>query len=203
MPCSAPLTSSAKTRAWWSRTASSGSSRSSAYSRIGLEHPEPAVRVARHEALVGERLEAVERVGAAHGFGGVEREAAREHAEAREERLRVGVQQVVAPADRRPQRLLALRRVARAGAEEVEPAAQAVEDLRRRQDLDARRGELDRQWQAVELRADPLDLRDAVELEARVDGAGAADEQRGGGLRGQRRRGSARARPRAAAGRGS
>ena len=79
-----------------------------------------------------------------------EREAADEDAELANSALRRRVEQVVAPADRRAQRLLALGRVARAGAEQVEPARQAVEDLGRGEDLDPGGGELDRQRQPVE-----------------------------------------------------
>ncbi len=67
------------------------------------------------------------------------------------------VEQVVAPVDRAAQGLLAARDVARAGAEEVEPAREAVEDRGGGEDLDAGGGELDRERQAVEARADLLD----------------------------------------------
>ena len=67
----------------------------------------------------------------AHRLGRLERPAADEDAELREHRLHVRIEQVVAPADRRAQRLLALRGVARAGAEQVEPVRQALEDRRR------------------------------------------------------------------------
>ena len=139
--------------------------------------------VAREQAVVGERWMPSSASRAADRLGGREREAAGEDAELRRTASGRGVEQVVAPADRGAQRLLALRRVARAGAQQVQAAREAVEDLGGREDLGAGGGELDRQRQAVELRADLLDARVAVvELQARVDGAGAAQEQRGGGL---------------------
>ena len=163
------------------------SSRSWAYSRIVSSIPKrPSLRVS--EALVGERGDAVERLEAADGLGGVEREAAGEDAELGEQPLRRRVEQVVAPVDRAAQRLLAARDVARAGAEEVEPAREAVEDRGGGEDLAAGGGELDRQRQAVEARADLLDqpLVVLAEREPRVDGAGAALEQRDRGLGGER-----------------
>ena len=58
-----------------------------------------------------------------------DRRAAGEHREAREARLLVVAEQVVAPVDRRAQRLLAGGRVARARAERAERVVQAVGDL--------------------------------------------------------------------------
>ena len=52
----------------------------------GLEHAEPAA-VAGQQAVVGERGDAVQGVGAADGFGGLKREAAGEHAELGEQAL--------------------------------------------------------------------------------------------------------------------
>jgi hypothetical protein len=58
----------------------------------------------------------------AHGFGRLERPAAYEHAQPPEQRLLLGVEQVVAPVDRRAQGLLADRQVARAAGKQREPA---------------------------------------------------------------------------------
>ena len=80
-----------------------------------VEHRE-AIAVAGDEALVHERGDPVERVGPRDRLGGLQRPAADEHAELGEQRPRVLVEQVVAPADRRAQRPLARRGVARAGA---------------------------------------------------------------------------------------
>ncbi len=151
----------------------------------GLEHAEPAVGTGQ-QALVGERRDPVERLEPAHRLGGFEREAAGEHAELREQPLGLRFEQVIAPADRGAQRLLALRRVAGAAAEQIEPAREPVEDVLRREDLDPRRRELDRQRESVEPAADLLDDAGRVVEQARVDGAGAALEQRDGRLGGQR-----------------
>ena len=98
----------------------------------------------------------------------------------RSERLAlVRAEEVVAPADRRRERLLARRRVARAGREQVRLALEPVEDLRWREQLRARRGELDRERQAVEPGADASDLGCAavVELEAGIDRPRASREE--------------------------
>jgi hypothetical protein len=84
-----------------------------------LQHLVAAHR-AGDEALVREGGDPVERVRAAHGLGRLERPAAGEHAEPREELALAGLEQVVAPAHRAAQRLLASGRVAGSGAEGVE-----------------------------------------------------------------------------------
>ena len=65
------------------------------------------------------------------------------------------VEQVVAPGDRATQRLLPLRQVARAGRQQGEVVLEPGEDLVRRQELDPRGGELDRQRHAVQPGAIP------------------------------------------------
>ena len=139
--------------------------------------------------MVGERGDAVERVGAADGLGGLEREAAGEDAELREQALRARGR-----AGRSSSRS---RRAASAGARGASRGpelsrssrrVEAVEDLGGREDLDPRGGELDRQRQAVEPGADLRDPRlvAGLERQPRVDGAGAAQEQRDRGLGGER-----------------
>ena len=122
----------------------------------------------------------------AHRLRGLEREAAGEHARARaNSRLASGVEQVVAPADRGAQRLLALRRVARAAAEQVEPARRGGRGSSGgREDLDPRGGELDRQREPVEARGRSPRSRSVagVERSRGSTRAGAALEQRDGGL---------------------
>ena len=112
---------------------------------------------AAHEQALGD--EAVERVeaGAGDRLGRLDRRAAREHREAREARLLVVAEQLVAPVDRRAQRLLAGGRVAGAGAERAERGVQALGDLGGRQQPAAGGGQLDRQRQPVDA---PADLRD-------------------------------------------
>ncbi len=144
-----------------------------------VEHLEPLAG-AHHERAVHQRLQRVEHV-AGHLLGGLQRPAAGEHRQVRERAPLALVQQVVAPLDRRPQRALALGRVARAAGQQVEPAAEALEDRRRGEQPRAGGGELDGERQAVE---PPADLGDRGI--AGVDVAGPADEQRGGGLGGER-----------------
>ena len=142
-----------------------------------LEHPVALVREAE-QALLDERLQRVE-VGAADLLGRLERAAAGEDGEARGRALLLLGEQVVAPVDRRPQRLLARVGVA-AALEEVEPLREALEDLPRRERLRARGGELDRERQVVEARAELGDLVARLE-------PGALAEERDGLGRGERR----------------
>ena len=109
------------------------------------------------EALLGEALQAAEDVerplvagDPAHGVRRLERPAAREDPEAREQPAILGVEEVVAPVDRPAQRPLPLRQVPPAARAEVEPVAQALRHRGRREQADPRRRELDRQRQAVE-----------------------------------------------------
>src|SRR5205085_10632099 len=101
------------------------------------EQPEPRLSVAAvplaDEALVDERRDRVERpadrlVVRAHRVCDLERAAAAEDAEPREQPLLGRVEQVVAPLDRRSQRPLPLGEVARAAGEETEALAESGED---------------------------------------------------------------------------
>ena len=67
-----------------------------------------------------------------------------------EQSLLILVEQPVAPVDRRLQRALALRRVARAAGQHRQAALEPVEDLGRREDLGSGGGQLDRERQPVE-----------------------------------------------------
>ena len=135
-----------------------------------LEHPEPRLAVGRlalaDEAVVDERGDPVEHLAeleperlSGDGLGRLERAAADEDAEAREERLaarrragcsstrsRRGASRAAAPPPVRNESRFSSRR---------------VEDLLRRQQLHARRGELDRERDALEPAAD---LRDGLEV---------------------------------------
>ena len=94
-----------------------------------------------------------------HGdrFDGIERRAADEHRQQPEHpALRLG-QQVVAPVQGGLERLLAGQRGPAAADQEVEPIVEAVGDRGDREDGDARRRELDRQRQAVEVVAQARD----------------------------------------------
>jgi hypothetical protein len=84
----------------------------------------------------------------------------------------------VTPIDRGAEGPLASRGVARSRGEQREAVAEPLEDLRRRQDLDPRRGELDRQGKTVE---PPADLAHCgVGLELGIHRQGACGEERDG-----------------------
>ena len=119
-------------------------------------------------------------IAAADGLGRGERAAAGEDGEAREERLLVGAEQVVAPVDRRAERLLAGGQVARAAGEEVEALLEPGEQRLGREQLRTRGGELDRERQAVEADADLGDRRRVRvrDREVGLHGPGALDEER-------------------------
>ena len=93
----------------------------------------------------------------------------REHGQQLEQALLAGPQQLVAPVHRRPERLLALGQVARPAAQEAQPVAQAIPQDLGREQAQVRRGELDRQGQAVQPAADLGDCRGVVvgQLEVR------------------------------------
>ena len=148
-----------------------------------LEHREPAVSLA-DEALVDERGERLQ-VAVADSLRRLERPAAGEDREARQSLLLMLLEQVVAPGDRRPQRLLSLGSIPGATREEREPLLQPREQGIRRQDLDARGRQLDRERQAVEAAADLGD--GAVGREVGPDGPGALVEEGDGVVVRQRR----------------
>ena len=82
----------------------------------------------------GEELEHVVRlddVARPDGFGRLEAEAAREHAEPLQQQLLARVEQVVRPVDRGAQRLVALDRGARPTAEQPEPLVEPAGDVGR------------------------------------------------------------------------
>jgi len=95
-----------------------------------LQHPEPIFLPAQ-QALVDERLERVQ-VRFADVLCGLEGAAAAEDRAALEQEPLVLVEEVVAPPDRRPQRLLAGVDSA-AGLQQVEPLREPVEQLLRRE----------------------------------------------------------------------
>ena len=138
-----------------------------------LEHREP-VAVASHEILVDERSDRA-RARARHRLGVLDAATADEGPERLEQTPLVVVQQVVAPADGRPQRLLASRDVSHAPGRRLEPGPSRRELLERHLTR-ARRDELDCEWQAVE---PPAELaRDLVRLQPAADGERALQEQR-------------------------
>ena len=89
----------------------------------------------------------------------LERPAFVEDREPAQQPLLRGVEQRVAPADRRAQRALAKRQIAIARRQQVERVIEPLEQRRGLEDSHARRGELERQRQAVEPAADRGDRR--------------------------------------------
>ena len=104
------------------------------------------------EALVDERLERVG-IGVAHDLGGLVVAAAGEDGEPPKEPLLFGIQEVVRPLDRSPERLLAGIGVT-ARFEQVEPLRQSIDELLRREDDGSCGGELERQREVVQARAE-------------------------------------------------
>ena len=125
-----------------------------------LEHREPAVCDAAEQAAVhegGEDRKQIRAVVGTNRLDGVDRAAAREHREPREQDALGLGEERVAPVERRAKRLLPARKIARAACEHVERLFEPLHHPRRRQQLAARGGELDRERQPVE---PPADLRD-------------------------------------------
>ena len=132
-----------------------------------LEHPvTPAVSVGRlvhrlDQRLVREAGQHVDDIGRgqpaqpAHPLGRRQRGTAREDGEPPREHLLGVVEQVPAPLHHRAQRLVSRLGGAVAAGQQPEPVVQPGGDLRQRQCAQPRRGQLDRQWQAVERPADP------------------------------------------------
>src|SRR5438067_6692921 len=117
-----------------------------------LQHPEAVALADANQALVDERLERV-KICVADCFRRLERAAAREDGEPSEELLLVLGQQLVAPLDRRAQRLLA-RVDGAAGLEQIQPLREPLDELFGREDSDARRRQLERERQVLEPRAE-------------------------------------------------
>ena len=138
-----------------------------------LEHGEAWLGVAAHQlaqqAVVDEGGERVQR-GAAHRFGGIERAAAREHRQPGEQRPLTGPEQLVAPVDGGPQRVLTCGGVASAGRQQIQAVLQPREHRRRVEQLGPRGGQLERERKAVDGPADAGDRRPRWRRSARSRG---------------------------------
>ncbi len=102
-----------------------------------------------------------------------EREAAGEHAEPAEHALLLVRQQAVAPLERGAQRLMAAQLHARAARQHVEALVEALGEPLHAEQRHARRGQLDRQRDAVELAADLDDRRRRCRAPSRKRGSSA------------------------------
>ena len=145
-----------------------------------LEHP---VAVGSHgigapteEALVEEGRQGVE-LGVADLLRGLQRTAAAEHREAREQLLLGSVEEVVAPLDRRAQRRVPLVCVA-SPLEQVETLTDPLEELSGREQLCPRGGKLERERQAVEPANEFVHRRSV--LDVGTNGVRAFEEERDG-----------------------
>ena len=98
----------------------------------------------------------------AHILSRFQREGRGEAGRPAEGRPLVLVEQVVAPLDRSAQGALARLDVAPAAHQETEAVVETRRHLRERQRPEARRGQLDRERDAVERRADRGDVGDVV-----------------------------------------
>ena len=162
----------------------------------GLEQPVAAVGPAVVEAderLLDEASEHVgdlrrlEEVACADRLGGAELEPAREDAEAAEEDALVGLEEIVAPAERRLERLLPRRRLARPRAKQAEAIVEPRCDRRRGERADAAGCELEREREPIEPEADARDVFGVLggELEPLRDRRGPLDEQAHGLVAGE------------------
>ena len=147
--------------------------RTSARSRAGgtgaaavLDRDERLLDETRERVCDRHRLEAVAR---ADLFTRLQLEAAGEDREPAEQQLLVRLEEVVAPLERRGQRLLPRRRRMAAAAQQAEAVVEPGGDRRGAQRSEPGSGELERERQAVEAKTDPGDVLGVllVELEAR------------------------------------
>src|SRR4051794_15110928 len=86
--------------------------------------------------------------------GHLQRGTAGEDAEAGERQLVSTVEQLVAPAERRPQGALTSRCISRAGPEDRESAVQPRSEFLRPNGIRSCGGQLDRKWKPVQSEAD-------------------------------------------------
>jgi hypothetical protein len=141
-----------------------------------------ALRQCLDQRAPGERDDAIERRRIIRDrLGAVEIEAAAEDAQAAEDRLFGRIEQIVAPSDRRLQRLLPCGQIGLRAPEEPEAVVEPRRDLLDRQQRRAGGGELERERQTVEAAAEPGDRGrgGGVEAEAGVRLPRPGDEERG------------------------
>ena len=115
----------------------------------------------------------------AHGFRRLEREAAREHRQMIEQPLLLVREQLVAPVDGRPKRLMSRQRRATPSDEKTKPVVESLREPLYRDGTEPSRRELQRERKTVEAAADVRDGRRVrvVESEARQHSACALHEK--------------------------
>ncbi len=118
----------------------------------------------------GDCLAALERILGADVLRRLQPEASGEHRQAPQERLLALVEQVVAPGQRRPQRLLAGHGRAAPRREQVERVVEALDDLLGGEGAHPRRRQLDRQRHPVEPVAECRDRRRVVVVKLEAGG---------------------------------
>ena len=136
-----------------------------------------------HQALLHQpahRIEDVQLRSAAHRLCGLHRAAALEHRQATKERLLLRSKEVVGPGDGLAHRPQSRRLVAAPARQQPQRVAQAPEQRLRREHAEARRRQLDPQWQPVQAPADRGDSRGVLDGkgEVRVGGSRPRDEER-------------------------
>ena len=113
-----------------------------------------AIRVLHpaHEAVIEQRIQAVKDRCAhvAYRFGCLDRPASRKDGHLIEQRPLVRAEQIVTPSDRVAQRLLPRWRVARSAGQQRQWLLQTGQQRSGRKRLASRRGQLDRQWEAIQ-----------------------------------------------------
>ena len=134
-----------------------------------LQHGEAGIRrgvQAAQQALRDQRLQGVQQTRvdvlgvavrctrhggpAVRGHHRVEPEPIGENRQLAKQALLLGVQEIVAPGDRRVQRLVTRRQVPRASGQQLQTLVQSPREVGRREHVDLSRGQLDRQGEAVE-----------------------------------------------------
>jgi hypothetical protein len=118
------------------------------------------VGLCRHQAFVGQhRLQIedavfVDAIAGADLLRSLQSEGPGEHRQAAKQRAFGDRQQLVAPGQRGPERLLAIQRRSAAGRQHREAVAESLGDLSRRERPHARRGELERERHSIQPEAD-------------------------------------------------
>ena len=157
----------------------------------GLEEPEASLgrtRIGEDQRLLDETTKEVERIqevdgiARTNGLGGFQRGASSKHGQPAQDGPLLLGQQVVAPVDRRPERLVAGDGCSASTGQQSEPVVETSGDLLDRERPNAGCGELDGQRDSVEPAAQLGDRRGVGvgQIERRLDGPSSFHEQPAG-----------------------